>query len=128
MTERKVIATEAAPGAVGPYSQGILSGDLLYTAGQIPLDPKTGKLIEGDIGVQTAQVLRNLEAILAAAGMGWSNVIKTTVFLADMGDFKAMNEIYATVFTSDPPARSTVQAAGLPLGARIEIELIARQR
>jgi len=128
VTERKVIRTDAAPAAVGPYSQAVLSGDLLFSAGQIPLDPATGKLVGGDIQDQTRQVLRNVEAVLAAADMTWKDVVKATVFLADMADFKAVNEVYSTVFDDEPPARSAVQAAGLPLGARVEIEVIARQR
>ncbi len=127
MTDRKVIHTDAAPAAVGPYSQAVLSGDLLFSAGQIPLDPATGKLVEGDIQTQTRQVLRNVEAVLAAADMSWKNVVKATLFLADMNDFKAVNEVYATVFDDEPPARSAFQVAGLPLGARVEIEVIARR-
>lgn len=127
MAERRVIQTDAAPAAVGPYSQAILSGDLLFSAGQIPLDPKTMTLVEGDIQVQTRRVLDNLEAVLTAAGLTWSNVVKMTVFLADMDDFKAVNEVYATVFGDDPPARSAVQVARLPLDARIEMEMIARK-
>jgi 2-iminobutanoate/2-iminopropanoate deaminase len=117
VTERKVIHTDAAPAAVGPYSQAVLSGDLLFSAGQIPLDPATGKLVEGDIQTQTRQVLRNVEAVLAAADMSWKNVVKATLFLADMNDFKAVNEAYATVFDDEPPARS----------AFVEIEVIARR-
>ena len=127
VTERKVIHTDAAPAAVGPYSQAVLSGDLLFSAGQIPLDPATGKLVEGDIQTQTRQVLRNVEAVLAAADMSWKDVVKATLFLADMNDFKAVNEVYATVFDDEPPARSAFQVAGLPLDARVEIEVIARR-
>ena len=127
MTERRVIHSDAAPAAVGPYSQAIFSGDLLFSAGQIPLDPATGTLVEGDIAVQTRRVLDNLEAVLTAADLTWANVVKMTVFLADMGDFKAVNEVYATVFGDDPPARSAVEVAGLPLGARVEMEMVARK-
>jgi len=126
--ERKVIRTDAAPAAVGPYSQAILSGDFLYSAGQIPLDPATGKLVEGDIAVQTQRVLDNLAAVLAAADMSWGDVVKMTVFLADMNDFKAVNEVYATVFGDAPPARSAVEVARLPLDARVEMEMVARKR
>lgn len=128
MTERTVIRTDHAPAAVGPYSQAILSGDLLFSAGQIPLDPATGALVEGDIQVQTRRVLDNLAAVLDAAGMSWNDVVKMTVFLADMNDFKAVNEVYATVFDDAPPARSAVEVARLPLDARVEMEMVARKR
>ena len=123
--KRTVVATDQAPAAVGPYSQAIRAGKLVFTAGQIPIDPATGKLVEGDIQVQTRRVLQNLQAVLEAAGTSLANVVKTTVFLQDMGNFKAMNEVYAEFFTQDPPARSAVQAAALPLGVDIEIEAIA---
>lgn len=126
--ERKVVHTDAAPAAVGPYSQAILSGDFLYSAGQIPLDPATGALVEGDIAVQTRRVLDNLAAVLAAADMAWGDVVKMTVFLTDMNDFKAVNEVYATVFDAEPPARSAVEVARLPLDARVEMEMVARKR
>ena len=122
---RQAIATDQAPKAIGPYSQAITAGSLLYCSGQIPLDPATGALVQGDLAAQTRRVLDNVGAILAAAGTGFDRVVKTTVFLADMNDFAAMNEVYATYFTSPAPARSTVAAAGLPKGARIEIEVIA---
>jgi len=118
-------STDQAPKAIGPYSQAITAGSLLYCSGQIPLDPATGALVQGDLAAQTRRVLDNVGAILAAAGTGFDRVVKTTVFLADMNDFAAMNEVYATYFTSPAPARSTVAAAGLPKGARIEIEVIA---
>ena len=124
---RKIIQTNAAPAAVGPYSQAVASGDLLYTAGQVPLDPATGKLVPGDIGAQTHQVMKNLAAVLAAAGGSFADVVKTTCFLADMADFAAFNAVYAEYFAGlAPPARSTVAVAGLPLGARVEVELLAR--
>jgi 2-iminobutanoate/2-iminopropanoate deaminase len=124
---RKIIQTPAAPAAVGPYSQAVASGDLLYTAGQVPLDPATGKLVPGDIGAQTHQVMKNLAAVLAAAGGSFADVVKTTCFLADMADFAAFNAVYAEYFAGmAPPARSTVAVAGLPLGARVEVELLAR--
>jgi 2-iminobutanoate/2-iminopropanoate deaminase len=122
---KEVIATSGAPAAIGPYSQAIRVQNLLFTAGQIPLDPATGKLVEGDIRVQTTRVLQNLEAVLTAAGSSLGNVIKTTCFLANLDDFAAFNEIYAQFFTAQPPARSTVQAARLPAGAQVEVECVA---
>jgi 2-iminobutanoate/2-iminopropanoate deaminase len=122
---RQAIASDSAPKAIGPYSQAIKAGNLLFCSGQIPLDPATGALIDGNIAEQTRRVFANIEAILTAAGTGFDHVVKTTVFLADMNDFTAMNEVYATYFASPAPARSTVAAAGLPKGARIEIEVIA---
>ena len=124
---RQVIQTNAAPAAIGPYSQAILVGDTLYTSGQIALDPATGQLVEGDIRTQASQVLQNLRAVVEAAGFTMSDVVKTTIYLASMDDFAAVNEIYGTVFMADPPARSTVQAAALPRGALVEIDAIARQ-
>ncbi len=123
---RQVIATETAPKAIGPYSQAIRSAGLLFLAGQIPLDPATMQLVEGDIGKQTERVLENVKAILAAAGSSLDRVVKTTVFLKDMNEFAAMNEVYARYFAQNPPARSTVEAARLPKDARIEIEVIAQ--
>jgi 2-iminobutanoate/2-iminopropanoate deaminase len=123
--ERQVIATEHAPAAVGPYSQAIRCRDLVYTAGQIGLDPQTGKLVEGGIEAQTEQALTNLRAVLEAAGTSMANVIKTTVFLEDIGDFAAMNQVYARFFPGAPPARSAVQVAALPLGSQVEIEVVA---
>jgi 2-iminobutanoate/2-iminopropanoate deaminase len=122
---RKVIHTENAPKALGPYSQAIQSGQLLFTSGQVGIDPKTNKLVEGDIRVQTRQVMENLKAVLTAAGSDFSKVLKSTVFLADMKDFTAFNEIYGSYFSAQPPARSTFQVAALPLGARVEIEMVA---
>ena len=124
-TKRTVISTELAPKAIGPYSQGIRVGDLIYTAGQAAVDPAIGKLIEGDISAQTRRTLQNISAILDAAGTSLSKVVKTTVFLTDMANFRAMNEVYAEFFPEHPPARSTVAVAGLPLGALVEIECIA---
>jgi 2-iminobutanoate/2-iminopropanoate deaminase len=123
--ERIVVATDRAPAAVGPYSQAVRIGNLVYTAGQIALDPVSGKLVEGGIEAQTRRVLQNLQAVLEAAGTSLAHVIKTTVFLQDMGDFGAMNGIYAQFFSTSPPARSAVQVAALPLGAQVEIEAIA---
>lgn len=122
----KTIAVENAPKAIGPYAQGIVAGGFLYTAGQVPLDPTTMKLVEGDIAVQTARVFDNLEAILKGAGCGFSDVVKTTVFLTDLGDFARMNEVFAARFGAHRPARSTVQVSRLPAGAQVEIDLIAR--
>lgn len=122
---KEVISTEGAPAAVGPYSQAIASGDLVYTAGQIPMDPGTGKLAEGDVQVQAHRALKNLQAVLEAAGSSLDHVVKTTVFLQDIGDYAAVNEVYATYFGDSPPARSAVQVAALPLGARLEIEAVA---
>lgn len=122
---RDIIATDKAPAAVGPYSQAVRVGDFVFTAGQIPLDPATGQLVEGGIEVQARQALTNVSAVLEAAGTSLANVVKTTVFLTDMGEFKAMNGVYAEFFPEAPPARSAVQVAALPLGARIEIEAIA---
>ncbi|MCC7163617.1 MAG: RidA family protein [Anaerolineae bacterium] len=123
--ERRVIHTDNAPKAIGPYSQALRSGDFIFTAGQIPLDPATNKLVEGDIAVQTRRVLTNLSNILEAAGSSLSRVLKTTVFLADLNDFQAMNAVYAEFFGEQPPARSTIQVARLPAGALVEIEAIA---
>lgn len=123
--ERTVIATEAAPAAVGPYSQAIVIGDLVYTAGQIPLDPATGEMVAGAIQAQADRALRNLQAVLEAAGSGLGQVVKTTVFLQNMDDFGAMNEVYGRYFGDSPPARSAVEVARLPLGAAIEIEAVA---
>ena len=126
-----IVSSPGAPRAIGPYSQAVLvergGGRTLYCSGQIPLDPATGELVTGDIAVQTERVLANVEAVLAAAGMSCADVVKTTVFLADLGDFARMNEVYAKRFPAAPPARSTVQAAALPRGARVEIEVVAVQ-
>lgn len=122
---KKHISTTQAPKPVGPYSQGVISGGLLFVSGQIPLDPETGELVEGGIDDQTDQVMRNLLAVLKAAKMGPENVVKTTIYLADLADFPRMNDIYARYLGKEPPARSTVQVAGLPRGARIEVDVIA---
>jgi 2-iminobutanoate/2-iminopropanoate deaminase len=124
----EVIATDDAPAAIGPYSQGIVAGNLVFTAGQIPLDPATGELVDGDIGVQTGRVLNNLRAILEAAGSGLHHVLKTTVYLADMNDFPAMNAVYAEAFGTHRPARSTFAVKTLPKNARVEIDAVARRR
>jgi len=122
---RKAIATDGAPAAIGPYSQAVRMGSLLFCSGQIPLDPATGELVTGDVAAQTRQVFANLAAVLQAAGAGFADVARTTVYLADMKDFAAMNEVYATFFDTPAPARSTIQAAGLPKNARVEIDVIA---
>lgn len=122
---REKIQTKAAPQAIGPYSQAISANGLVYASGQIPIDPGTGEFVSGGIREQTEQVLRNLSAVLEAAGSGLDRVVKTTVFLADMQEFTAMNEVYAQFFVNDPPARATVQAARLPRDARVEIDAIA---
>jgi 2-iminobutanoate/2-iminopropanoate deaminase len=122
---KTVISTAAAPAAIGPYSQAIRTGNLLFISGQIPLDPTTGQLLEGDIRVQTRQVLKNLAAILEAAGSGFARVVKTTVYLRDLSEFTAMNEVYAEFFGDQPPARATVQVARLPRDAAVEIEVVA---
>jgi len=122
---RASIATDKAPGAVGPYSQGIIANNMVFTAGQIPIDPATGRLVEGDIQAQTRQVLLNVKAVLEAAGTSLASVVKTTVFLTDMGQFKAMNQVYAEFFPGTPPARSAIQVGALPLGADVEIEAVA---
>jgi 2-iminobutanoate/2-iminopropanoate deaminase len=123
--KKEIISTENAPAAVGPYSQAVKAGQFLYTAGQVPLDPATGKLVEPDIRAQTKRAILNLQSILEAAGTSLDQVVKTTVFLQDMGHFAAMNEVYGQFFGNQPPARSTVEVAQLPLGALIEIEAIA---
>jgi 2-iminobutanoate/2-iminopropanoate deaminase len=124
-SERIAIATDRAPTAIGPYSQAIRAGGFLFTAGQIPLDPATMKLVEGDISVQTERVMENLRAVLEAAGTSFAKVVKTTCFLADLDDFAAFNAVYARAFGDAPPARSTVQAARLPAGALVEVECVA---
>ena len=121
---KQVIHTDKAPAAIGPYSQAIQIGQLLFTSGQVPIDPETGAIVEGGIQAQTEQSLKNLEAILAEAGLTVDNVIKTTVYLADIQDFAAMNEIYAKHFTASFPARSAFQVAALPKGALVEIEAL----
>lgn len=123
---RDGVATDRAPAAIGPYSQAIVVDGWVFCSGQIPLDPLSGGLVEGDIAAQTRQVFSNLRHVLEAAGSSLDAVVKTTVYLADMNDFAAMNEVYATMFTSPAPARSTVQAARLPRDARVEIDAIAR--
>jgi 2-iminobutanoate/2-iminopropanoate deaminase len=122
---KKPISTTAAPGAIGPYSQAILAGGFIFLSGQIPLDPASGQIVEGDIEAQTERVIQNLTAVLAAAGAGLDCVVKTTVFLKDMNDFARMNAVYAKHFTAPAPTRTTVEAARLPRDVRVEIDVIA---
>jgi len=122
---KKVINTNQAPAAIGPYSQAVLTNGMLFVSGQLPVDPATGVMAQNDIEANTKQVMANISAILKEAGMDFSHVIKTTIFLADMGDFGKVNEIYGAYFTSEPPARETVQIARLPKDARIEISVVA---
>ena len=122
---KKIISTAEAPAAIGPYSQAVRVGSTLYCAGQIPLDPKTGQIVAGDITDQTNRVMQNIAAVLQAAGLSFDHVVKTTIFLSDFADFQTVNGIYGSFFKKDPPARSTVQAAALPRNAKVEIEVIA---
>jgi 2-iminobutanoate/2-iminopropanoate deaminase len=122
------IHTAEAPAAIGPYSQGIVANGLLFTAGQIAIDPATGEIVPGGVGEQTERVMRNLTAVLASAGAGWNTVVKTTVYLQDMNDFPAVNEIYAAALGDARPARSTVQVAALPRGVLVEIDAVAQVR
>ena len=121
---KKTIATSQAPAAIGPYSQAISAGNLVFISGQLPIDPATGKMVEGDAGARTHRIITNLKAVAEAAGASLDNIVKTTIFLTDLGDFQAVNQAYAEHFGSEPPARSTVQVAALPLGSNIEIEAI----
>ncbi|MBI5419397.1 MAG: RidA family protein [Deltaproteobacteria bacterium] len=122
---RETVKTGKAPAAIGPYSQGVRTGGFLFCSGQIPLDPATGKMVEGGIEAQTERVLSNLDAVLSAGGAARKTVVKTTVFMVDLGDFPAMNAVYGRFFPEDPPARATVQVAKLPAGALVEIDAIA---
>jgi len=128
MSTLQIISTKSAPKAIGPYSQAVTAGDLVFCSGQVPLDPETMTLIEGDVAAQTRQVFNNLSAVLAAADVSLQQVVKTTVFLQDMNDFAEMNAIYAECFGAHKPARATVQVAKLPLGASVEIDVIASRR
>lgn len=122
----KLVSTADAPAAIGPYSQATIAGGFLFTAGQIPLDPTSGEIVPGDVVAQATQVLANLAAVLKAAGCGWGDVVKTTVFLTDMADFPRVNEVYAATLGDARPARSTVQVSALPRGVNVEIELVAK--
>ncbi len=123
--EKQIIWTDKAPNAIGPYSQAILIGNMIFCSGQIPINPETGEFVSGGVAEQTEQVIKNLSAVLEAAGASLKNVVKTTVFLADMNDFAEMNEVYAKYFKDNKPARATIQAARLPRDAKVEIECIA---
>lgn len=125
MSVKEILHTELAPAAVGPYSQAVITGNLIFTSGQIALDPNTGKIESNTIEAQTEQVMHNLRCVLAEGGVAFDRVVKTTCFLADMNDFAAFNEVYGKYFPENPPARSCVQAAALPKGAKVEIEVIA---
>jgi 2-iminobutanoate/2-iminopropanoate deaminase len=123
---RTIVTTAHAPAAIGPYSQAVRAGDLLFCSGQIPLDPATGEMVAGDVEAQTTQVMKNLEAVLSAGGSGFDRVVKTTIFLTDLGDFARVNKVYGGYFEGiSPPARATVQVSALPRGAKVEIEAIA---
>jgi 2-iminobutanoate/2-iminopropanoate deaminase len=122
---KKIILTENAPAPIGPYSQAVQHGNLLFCSGQIPLDPKSGNVVGTTVSEQAEQVMKNIDAVLKKAELQFSNVIKTTIFLTDMNDFAKVNEVYAKYFTAEPPARSTVAVAGLPKGVKVEIEILA---
>jgi 2-iminobutanoate/2-iminopropanoate deaminase len=122
---KKIVSTSEAPAAIGPYSQAVRNGNFLFCSGQIPLDPKSGQIVSGDIAVQTRRVLDNIGAVLKAEGLTFANIVKTTIFLTDLGDFQTVNETYGSYFKQQPPARSTVQVSALPKGAKVEIEVIA---
>ncbi|HLB59037.1 MAG TPA: RidA family protein [Bdellovibrionota bacterium] len=122
---KQIISTDKAPAAIGPYSQAVMAGNFIFLSGQIPLDPKTGQIVSGDIKAQTERVFENLKAVLAAVNLTFDQVIKTTVYLQDMNEFAAMNEVYGNYFTKNYPARATVQVARLPKDVKVEIELIA---
>ncbi len=122
---KQIISTNEAPTAIGPYSQAVRSGSFLFCSGQIPLDPKSGEIVPGDVRAQTRRVLDNIAAVLRTEGLSFDNVVKTTIFLTNLGDFQRVNEIYGSYFKQDPPARSTVQVSALPKGANVEIEVIA---
>ncbi len=123
--EKKAVSTERAPKAIGPYSQAVQAGRFLFLSGQIPLDPSTGEMVEGGFQVQTQRVMDNLRGVLESQGLGMESIVKTTIFLTDMGNFSEVNEIYGSYFSEEPPARSTVEVSSLPRGAAIEIEAIA---
>jgi 2-iminobutanoate/2-iminopropanoate deaminase len=125
--KKDIIKTDKAPSAIGPYEQGILVGDFLFTSGQIALEPGTGQFLQGEIEMETERVLKNIEAILQAAGMTMNNVVKTTVYMTDLGQFTRMNQVYEKFFSASKPARATVQVAGLPKGAKVEIDVVAHR-
>lgn len=125
MSSKEIISTERAPAAIGPYSQGVRAGGFVFLSGQIPLDPATGQMVDGDIEAQTRRVMLNLEAVLVAAGTSFERVVRATIYLTDLGDFAKVNAVYGEKFPQHPPARATVQVAALPKGARVEIDLVA---
>jgi 2-iminobutanoate/2-iminopropanoate deaminase len=125
--KKSIIKTDKAPSAIGPYEQGILMGDFLFTSGQIALDPATGQMVQGEVELETERVLNNIEAILKAAGMSMNNVLKTTVYMTDLAQFTRMNQVYEKFFSENKPARATVQVAGLPKGAKVEIDVVAHR-
>lgn len=127
MSTKKIINTKNAPSAIGPYSQGVELDNLIFFSGQIPLDPQTGKMIEGDVKAQTIQVLKNIDGLLKSVNLNAEDVVKTTVFITDMSNFASVNEEYAKFFNSNPPARSCVEVSKLPLNAQVEIEIIAKK-
>ena len=122
---KKVISTDRAPAAIGPYSQAVVAGGFLYASGQIPLDPATGAMVEGDVAAQARRVMENLGAVLEAAGATFANVVKANIYLTDLGAFARVNEVYGGYFAAEPPARATVQVAALPRGAQVEIDVVA---
>jgi 2-iminobutanoate/2-iminopropanoate deaminase len=124
---KKIIATEKAPKAIGPYSQAVQMGSFLFCSGQIPIDPKTNEVFTGDIKKQTEMVMKNIEGVLSAADLNFSHIVKTTIFITNMSDFATVNEVYAKAFTDEPPARSTVAVAALPKGVNVEIEVLAHR-
>jgi 2-iminobutanoate/2-iminopropanoate deaminase len=124
---KQIVTTEEAPKAIGPYSQAVRVGDLVFLSGQIPLDPATGEIVKGGAADQTRRVMDNLEGVLRAAGVGWSDVVKSTIYLVDLADFAKVNEVYGSYFPNEPPARATVQVAALPRGASVEIDMIAHR-
>lgn len=125
MSQKNIISTEAAPAAIGPYSQAVKAGDFLFCSGQLGLDPATGKMVEGGVEAQARQIFKNIDAVLAAANLDKSHIVKASVYLMDLNDFKQVNTLYAEYLPVEPPARTTLQVAGLPMGARVEIEIIA---
>ena len=127
MLKKQIVSTPLAPKAIGPYSQAVRANGFVFLSGQIPLDPATGQMIEGDVVAQTKRVMENLEAVLAASGTAFHKVLRATIYLVDLGDFAKVNEVYGSYFESEPPARATVQVAALPRGARVEIDLIAAE-
>jgi 2-iminobutanoate/2-iminopropanoate deaminase len=125
MSEKRTVSTREAPAAIGPYSQAVEAGGFVFLSGQIPLDPVTGELVSGSIQEETRRVMENLKAVLAAAGLSFADVVKTTIYVTDIGDFAAVNEVYGSYFKEEPPARATVQVAALPKGARVEMDAVA---